>query len=148
MVLECLDGNITRRFDEVEMKPPESVSEYIAGQPRAAQAALRRVRSVLRKALPGAQEVISYGIPAYQLHGRRVLYFAGWKQHYSIYPVTTRLIAAFGDALAPYEYNGKGTLRLPLDKPVPARLLARIAKFRVKEEAVRSELKAAATKKR
>jgi uncharacterized protein YdhG (YjbR/CyaY superfamily) len=130
------------------MKPPESVSEYIAAQPRAAQGPLRRVRSVLRKALPGAQEVISYGIPAYQLQGRRVLYFAGWKQHYSIYPVTTRLIAAFGDALAPYEYNGKGTLRLPLDKPVPARLLARIAKFRVKEEAVRAQRKAAARKKR
>ena len=119
------------------MKAPVSVSEYIAGQPRAAQTALRRVRSVLRKALPGAQEVISYGIPAYQLRGRRVLYFAGWKQHYSIYPVTARLIAALGDALAPYEYNGKGTLRLPLDEPVPARLLARIAKFRMKEEAAR-----------
>jgi uncharacterized protein YdhG (YjbR/CyaY superfamily) len=130
------------------MKPPESVSEYIVAQPKAAQGALRRVRSVLRKALPGAQEVISYGIPAYRLEGRRVLYFAGWKRHYSIYPVTTRLIAAFGDALAPYEYNDKGTLRLPLDKPVPARLLARIAKFRVKEEAVRAQLKAAARKKR
>ena len=130
------------------MKPPRSVSEYIAGQPRAAQTALRRVRSVLRKALPGAQEVISYGIPAYQLHGRRVLYFAGWKQHYSIYPVTTRLIAAFGDALARYEYNGKGTLRLPLDEPVPVRLLARIAKFRVKEEAVRAQVKAPTRKKR
>jgi uncharacterized protein YdhG (YjbR/CyaY superfamily) len=77
-----------------------------------------------------------------------VIAFAGWKQHYSIYPVTTRLIAAFGDALAPYEYNGKGTLRLPLDEPVPARLLARIAKFRVKEEAARAQLRAAARKKR
>jgi uncharacterized protein YdhG (YjbR/CyaY superfamily) len=130
------------------MKSPESVSGYLAAQPKAAQGALRRVRSVLRKALPGAREVISYGIPAYELQGRRVLYFAGWKRHYSIYPVSARLIAAFGDALASYEYNAKGTLRLPLDEPVPARLLARIAKFRVKEEAVRAQPKLAATKKR
>jgi len=130
------------------MKPPESVSAYIAAQPKAARSTLRGVRSAIRKALPGAQEVISYGIPTYRLHGLSVIAFAGWKRHYSIYPVTTRLIAAFGDALAPYEYNDKGTLRLPLDKPVPARLLARIAKFRVKEEAVRAQLKAAARKKR
>jgi uncharacterized protein YdhG (YjbR/CyaY superfamily) len=129
------------------MAAPESVTAYIAAQPRAVQAVLRRVRSVLRKALPGAREVISYGIPAYQLQGLRVLYFAGWRKHYSIYPVTTRLIAAFGDALAPYEYNGKGTLRLPLDEPVPARLLARIAKFRVMEEAERAPLKAARKKR-
>jgi uncharacterized protein YdhG (YjbR/CyaY superfamily) len=70
------------------------------------------------------------------------VYFAGWKQHYSLYPVTTRLIAALGAALAPYEYNGKGTLRLPLDRPVPARLLARIAKFRAKEEAERRRIRA------
>jgi len=119
------------------MKPPQSVNGYIAAQPKAVRATLRGVRSALRKALPGAQEVISYGIPTYRLHGRSVIAFAGWKRHYSIYPVTARLIAAFGDALAPYEYNAKGTLRLPLDEPVPARLLARIAKFRVKEEAAR-----------
>jgi uncharacterized protein YdhG (YjbR/CyaY superfamily) len=124
------------------IKPSTSVTAYIAAQPRAAQAALRRVRAVLRQALPGAREVISYGIPAFELQGRRVVYFAGWKQHYSLYPVTTRLIAALGDALAPYEYNGKGTLRLPLDRPVPARLLARIAKFRAKEEAERRRIRA------
>ena len=125
------------------IKPSASVAAYIAAQPKAAQAALRRVRGILRRALPGAREVISYGIPAYELQGRRVVYFAGWKEHYSLYPMTTRLIAALGDALAPYEYNGKGTLRLPLDEPVPARLLARIAKFRVKEEAERVRPRAA-----
>src|SRR5262245_47616213 len=128
-------------------KPSISVTAYIAAQPRAAQAALRRVRSVLRQALPGAREVISYGIPAFELRGRRVVYFAGWKQHYSLYPVTTRLIAAFGEALEPYEYNGKGTLRLPLDEPVPARLLARIARFRAKEEAKRAMLRASRKKR-
>jgi uncharacterized protein YdhG (YjbR/CyaY superfamily) len=121
---------------------PSTVAAYIAAQPKAAQPTLQRVRRILRQALPRAREVISYGIPAYELQGRRVIYFAGWKQHYSVYPVTTRLIDAFGDALAPYEYNGKGTLRLPLDEPVPARLLARIAKFRLKEEAERRRIRA------
>ncbi len=61
------------------------------------------MRSAIRKAVPGAEEVISYQIPAYKLHGRAVLYFAGWKQHYSLYPATDRLVAAFKDELAPYE---------------------------------------------
>ena len=66
----------------------KSVDEYIASQPEAVQGVLERVRSTIRKAVPGAEEVISYQIPAYKLHGRAVLYFAGWKQHYSLYPAT------------------------------------------------------------
>ena len=66
----------------------KSVDEYIASQPEAAQGVLQRVRSTIRKALPEAEEVISYQIPAYKLHGGPVLYFAGWKQHYSLYPAT------------------------------------------------------------
>ena len=63
-----------------------SVDEYIASQPGTVQGALECVRSTVRMALPGAEEVISYKIPAYKLHGRIVLYFAGWRQHYSLYP--------------------------------------------------------------
>ena len=59
----------------------ESVSAYIASQPKAAQGALRKVRAAIRNALPGAEEVISYGIPAVKLNGRGVLAFAAWKQH-------------------------------------------------------------------
>ena len=129
------------------MKPSPSVSAYIAAQPPAARSALRRVRSVLRKALPGAEEVISYGIPAYRLQGRRVIYFAGWKQHYSIYPAGRRLIAAFEKELERYEYNDKGTIRFPLDEPVPERLLARIASFRVKEEVERAVRRPAGKKR-
>jgi uncharacterized protein YdhG (YjbR/CyaY superfamily) len=66
-----------------------NVDEYISAQPETAQVVLRLVRSTLRKALPGAEEVISYKIPAYRLHGGIVLYFAGWKQHYSLYPVAS-----------------------------------------------------------
>ena len=114
-----------------------NVDEYISAQPETAQAVLQRVRSTLRKALPGAEEVISYKIPAYRLHGGIVLYFAGWKQHYSLYPVGERVVAAFKDHLVSYKVS-KGTIRFPLSEPVPAKLIERIAKFRA-EEAVRRE---------
>ena len=98
------------------------VPSHFASQPEAVQGVLKRVRSTIRKAVPGAEEVISYQIPTYKLHGRPVLYFAGWKQHYSLYPSTDRLVAAFKDDLAPYEVN-KGTIRFPLSEPVPVKLI-------------------------
>jgi uncharacterized protein YdhG (YjbR/CyaY superfamily) len=110
-----------------------SVDEYIAAQPKAAQVALKRVRSAIRKGVPGAEEAISYQIPTYRLHGRYVIYFAGWKEHYSIYPSTSPLVAAFEKALEPYEVNDKGTIRFPLSRPVPVKLIEGLAKFRAKE---------------
>jgi uncharacterized protein YdhG (YjbR/CyaY superfamily) len=126
----------------------ESVDAYMASQPGAVQAVLERVRSAIRKALPRAEEVISYNIPAYKVHGRRVIYFAGWKQHYSLYPATARLVKAFRKELAPYEVNDKGTIRFPLSEPVPVRLIAGIARFRAKEAAEREPAKAAPKKRR
>src|ERR1700736_5972985 len=106
-----------------------NVDEYISVQPETAQVVLQRVRSTLRKALPGAEEVVSYKIPAYRLHGELVLYFAAWKQHYSLYPAGERMIATFKDQPASYKVS-KGTIRFPLPEPVPVKLLERIAKFR------------------
>ncbi len=125
----------------------KSVDEYIASQPEAVQGVLQRVRGIIRKAVPGAEESISYQIPTYKLRGERVIYFAGWKQHYSLYPATGPLVAAFKDELAPYELS-KGTIRFPLSLPVPVKLIERIAKFRAKEAAGREKVKAAASKKR
>jgi uncharacterized protein YdhG (YjbR/CyaY superfamily) len=118
----------------------KSVDEYIASQPEAVQRVLKRVRSTIRKAMPGAEELISYKIPSYKLHGGPVLYFAGWKQHYSLYPATDRVVAAFKDDLEPYEVS-KGTIRFPFSQPVPVRLIERIAKFRAKEVAEREKAK-------
>ncbi len=126
---------------------PESVDEYIASQPETIQGVLQRVRSTIRKAVPEAQEVISYKIPTYKLPGGTVLYFAGWKQHYSLYPANGRVVAAFKDELAPYEIS-KGTIRFPLSQPVPVSLIERIAKFRANEVAEREQPKAATPKKR
>jgi uncharacterized protein YdhG (YjbR/CyaY superfamily) len=110
----------------------KSVDEYIASQPEAVQGMLKRVRGAIRRAVPGAEEGISYKIPTYKLHGRPVLYFAGWRQHYSLYPVTDRLVATFKDDLTPYKVS-KGTIRFPLSEPVPVKLIERIAKLRAKE---------------
>ena len=125
----------------------ESVDEYIAAHPEDVQPILRRVRSIIRKAVPGAEEAISYQIPTYKRHGGYVIYFAGWKQHYSLYPATDRLVAAFKDDLAPYKVN-KGTIRFPLSQPVPVKLIERIAKFLAKEAATRARAKLAGPKKR
>ena len=113
-----------------------SVDEYIATHPEDVQIILQRVRNAIRRALPRAEEKISYQIPAYSVDGARVIYFAGWKQHFSLYPVGDRVVAAFKTELAPYE-RSKGTLRLPLSQPVPIKLIERIAKFLAKEAEAR-----------
>ena len=123
----------------------KSVDEYIASQPDHVGDILTRVRTVIRKAVPKADEVISYNIPAYKLHGGVVIYFAGWKKHYSLYPATRRLVGAFKKDLAPYEVNDKGTIRFPLSEAVPVKLIEGIAKFRAKE-VVEEQSKAAARK--
>jgi uncharacterized protein YdhG (YjbR/CyaY superfamily) len=127
--------------------PFRSVDDYIEVQPEDLQAALRRVRAAIRKALPDADEVISYNMPAYRQHGGVVIYFAGWKEHYGLYGAATSTVAAFGEELAGCEI-GKGTIRFPLAEPVPVRLIERIAKFRAAETAERKRTKAQARKKR
>jgi len=111
-----------------------SVSAYIAAQPIAARTVLRRVRATIRRALPGATEGISYRIPFYRLGGRVVLYFAGFRHHYSIYPATARVKRMLQKELTGLVHS-KGTIRFPLDEAVPTRLIARIAKLRAAEAA-------------
>lgn len=118
----------------------KNVADYIAGFPRPVQAVLKRVRSIIRAAVPAAVETISYQIPTYKLDGKPVVYFAAFTNHYSIYPSNARLVAAFKDELAGYEMS-KGTIRFPLDEPIPAKLIERIAKFRAKEVAAAAKRK-------
>jgi uncharacterized protein YdhG (YjbR/CyaY superfamily) len=110
----------------------KSVDSYLGSQPAAVRGVLDRVRAAVRKALPKAEECISYQIPAYKVAGGMVIYFAGWKEHYSLYPATAGVVAAFEEELAPYEIS-KGTIRFPLSQPVPVRLIGRIARFRANE---------------
>jgi uncharacterized protein YdhG (YjbR/CyaY superfamily) len=109
-----------------------SVDDYVAAQSEDARRVLERVRSVVRKAVPGVEEAISYGFPAFRLDGRVLLHLAAWKRHYSLYPANERVVAAFGEELDPYLVE-RSTLRFPFSQAVPAELIGRIAKFRAKE---------------
>jgi len=115
-----------------------SIPAYIAAQPKAAQGALKKVRSAIRQAIPQAEESLSYKIPTYKIDGRVVIYFAGWAKHYSLYPSGPKAIAKFKKELAPYEIS-KGTIRFPLSGDVPVKLIAAIARFRAQEAAARTK---------
>src|SRR6185436_11303162 len=119
-----------------------SVKEYIASKPAGVRVVLERVRRAIRKGVPAAEEGLSYQIPVYKLNGVAVLYFAGWKAHYSLYPASDALVAAFARELAPYK-RSKGTIRLPLSEPVPVRLIERIARFRARQLTARGQGKGA-----
>lgn len=125
-----------------------TVDDYINHLPAGTQRVLQRVRRIVRKALPGAQEVISYQILAYRRDGRIALYVAGWRDHYSLYPSSTALEAKFKKELAPYETSGRGTIRFPLAAPVPAELIAAIARFRAEESTARARALKTAVKAR
>ena len=125
-----------------------SVDAYLADLGEPQRAALTRVRAAILKGLPGATESISYGIPTFKVDGRMVIYCAAFTEHYSIYPATATLVASLGEALAPHDYNGKGTIRFSLAEPVPAALITRIARLRGAEEAARPGLRRVAAKKR
>jgi uncharacterized protein YdhG (YjbR/CyaY superfamily) len=122
-----------------------SIDDYIAAQPQSVRAALARVRTAIRAALPGAEETIAYNMPTYKLHGESVLHFAAWKAHFSLYPASAKLLAFFRKDLAAATIN-KSTIRFPLAGPAPAKLIGRIAKYRVKELAARAKKKAAPTR--
>jgi uncharacterized protein YdhG (YjbR/CyaY superfamily) len=113
------------------MKPgvPKSVDEYIAAQPEALRPTLEQVRNAIRRAVPEAAEGIGYGMPGYKLHGKPMLYFAAFKQHYSLFAASATFFAALEDELRAYKLR-KGTIQFPLTKPVPVKLIARIAKIR------------------
>jgi uncharacterized protein YdhG (YjbR/CyaY superfamily) len=128
-------------------KGPASVPAYIAAQPAKVQRALKKMRAAIRKALPDAEEVISYRMPAYKLDESVVVYFAGWKEHVALYPGDAATVAAFKGELQPY-VRSKGTIRFPLDEELPVKLIARIAKHRAGLVAASRKAKADARKKR
>jgi uncharacterized protein YdhG (YjbR/CyaY superfamily) len=119
---------------------PKNIDEYIAGFPNDVQEILEKIRMTIRKAAPRAQEKISYQIPTFTLDGAYLIYFAAYKKHIGLYPAP-RGSEEFKAELSAYE-GGKGTVRFPLDKPIPFGLISRIVKFRIKENLERAKAKA------
>ncbi|MBS0155332.1 MAG: DUF1801 domain-containing protein [Nitrospira sp.] len=109
----------------------KTVDAYIAGFPGSVQTRLQKIRATIKRAAPGAEETISYGIPALKLNGP-LIYFAGFKAHLSIYPMTTTIRKQFKKELSFY-LSGKATAKFPLDRSIPYTLIGRIVRFRVNE---------------
>ena len=118
---------------------PRNIDGYIAAFPKEVQAILKKLRQTIQKAAPGAEEIISYQMPAFKLRGNLV-YFAAWKNHIGFYPGSSASLAAFQKQLAGYA-GAKGTVRFPMDKPLPFGLLGKLVRFRVKENLQRQKRK-------
>jgi uncharacterized protein YdhG (YjbR/CyaY superfamily) len=116
-----------------------SIDEYIAGFPVEIQAKLQELRATIKAAAPDAEERISYQMPAFYLKGNLV-YFAAFKNHIGFFP-TASGVAAFKDELSSYK-GSKGTVRFPLDKPLPLELIARMVKYRAAENLKKAEMQA------
>ena len=117
---------------------PQNIDEYIEGFPADIQEILEKIRMTIRKAAPDAEEAISYQMPTFKLKGNLV-HFAAFKNHIGFYPVPTG-IEKFKKELSVYE-SGKGSVKFPLDKPIPYTLIAKIVKFRVKENLEKARAK-------
>jgi uncharacterized protein YdhG (YjbR/CyaY superfamily) len=107
---------------------PADVDAYLAAQSPEVRAALVEVRASMRRALPGAEEAIKYGMPAYVVGGRAVASFAGWKTHYALYFVSTALFEAIAREV-PGRDAKKGIIRFDLDEPVPEAVVQRLASW-------------------
>ena len=112
-------------------KKPASIDEYIAGFPKETQKILEQVRATIKNVVPDAQETISYAIPTFTLNKTYLVYFAGYKNHISLYPAP-RGNEAFEKEISGYK-SGKGTVQFSLGKPLPLNLIIKIVKYRMKE---------------
>ncbi len=114
----------------------QSIDAYFAAAPPEAVPALTALRAALNEALPGAVEGISYQIPCLKIGGKAVFYFAGYKKHVAVYPLSAGLLATFGDEVRPL-LSGKATLQMPLNAPLPLELVTRLARARAAEIAAK-----------
>ncbi len=105
-------------------KECKTVDEYISSFPLAVQTLLKKIRAVVKKYAPEAVESVSYGMPAYKINGKPLVYFAGYKNHIGFYATPTGH-EAFVEELSPYK-QGKGSVQFPLDKPMPYELMGRM----------------------
>ncbi len=111
---------------------PQDIDEYIAMFPPGTRDFLEQIRATIRRVVPAAVETISYGMPAFNLNGTYLIYFAAYKKHIGLYPVPNGN-DELDKEFASYKTSGKGTIQFPLSKPMPIELITKIVMFRVKE---------------
>ncbi|NJC95125.1 MAG: hypothetical protein C3F07_20640 [Anaerolineales bacterium] len=117
----------------------QSIDDYIAACPEESRAYLEQIRKLIQSLAPDAKEKISYQIAAFELNGRNLIHFAGWKRHVSLYPIPAGN-EAFERQISKYA-AGKGTLKFPLDEPLPLKLIGRIIKLHVRENSKKTGMK-------
>jgi uncharacterized protein YdhG (YjbR/CyaY superfamily) len=119
------------------MAGPTSVEEYLATLPDDRRAAMEAFRQTINAAAPDAMETIAYQMPALRTRGQFLVSYAAYKNHYSLFPASDAVVEALGDELAPY-LAGKGTIRFPASRPIPAALVTKIVKIRLSENEARA----------
>jgi uncharacterized protein YdhG (YjbR/CyaY superfamily) len=114
-----------------------SIDEYLADFPTETRAVLEEMRALIRVSAPDATETISYAIPTFDLNGKHLVHFAGFKNHVGLYP-TPSGVEPFKADLEPYK-SGKGSAQFPLGQPLPTDLIRRIVEFRVEQIAAKGQ---------
>jgi uncharacterized protein YdhG (YjbR/CyaY superfamily) len=133
--MDFYEGN---NIMKTERTGPKTMDQYISGYPEDVQRILQKIRKIVGKAAPGAQETIKYQIPTFTLQGNLV-HFGAFKNHIGFYP-TPSGTEKFKKELSIYQ-GAKGSVRFPLDKPIPYDLISQIVKFRVKETLEKAAVK-------
>jgi uncharacterized protein YdhG (YjbR/CyaY superfamily) len=116
----------------------KNIDEYIYSQTDEVKLILEKIRQIIQSVAPDALEIISYGMPAFKAHGRMLVYFAGFKNHCSLFPANAGLIEEMKDELKNYK-TSKGTIQFELNKPLPIALIKKIVKIRAKENLEKSK---------
>ena len=111
--------------------PIKTIDEFISQYPPEVQTILQKIRALIQKSAPGAEEAMAYGIPTFKLNSKNLVHFSAFKEHIGFYP-TPAGIEKFRKELSAYE-GAKGSVKFPLTKPVPYALIGRITQFRVNE---------------
>ena len=119
------------RIGNMNISKPNDIAEYIERFPKDVQRILKQIRTIIRKSAPKAEESIAYGMPAYKLNGKPLVYFAGYERHIGFYATPTGH-SEFKKELSKYK-QGKGSVQFPLKDPIPLDLITKIVQFRVKE---------------
>ena len=120
-------------------KKPETIDEYLEGVPQEMRDALEKLRAIISKAAPQAVEAIGWGMPIFKLNGNLVS-FAAFKEHCSFFPMSTTVMETLEEELASYD-TSKGTIRFKPERPLPASLVRKIVKERIKENEARAAAK-------